>query len=413
MGKHRVLILGGGFGGLYLARALDALGVTRSAGVTLVNRAPAFLFLPLLYEILTDEVAAWQIAPSFAEVLPGSCRFVCGEVAGGEFHAGRRAVLVRQADGDLVLEADTVVLALGSVSDDFGLPGVRSHARPFRSLADARALKASLIDAAQRAAAAPGETVSFAIVGAGPSGVELAAVMADRLHAELRRAGLPPARAQLHLIDRLPEILPQYASALRHLARRELARRGVELHLGVGVAGCSAAGVELENGARVAADAIVWTAGSRPAPVLADFPFVRDRRGRIPVGRTLEVPGFPGVYALGDIAASVAAPATAQVAVRQALIVARNIAAALRGEPSREYHYEPLGEMMTLGRGAAAANILGLAFDGIAGYVTRRLVYLLAMPDPWHATKVGLSWLGQSLEEAWQAWSPLSPPATE
>ncbi len=408
------MILGGGFGGLYLARALDALGVTRAAELTLVNRAPAFLFLPLLYELLTDEVADWQIAPSFAELLPDGCRFVHGEVVGGEFHAGQRRAFIRQADGDLVLEADTVVLALGSVSDDFGLPGVKSHARPFRSLADAQALKTAVIDAARRAAAgagAPREPVSFAVIGAGPSGVELAAVIADRLREEWARAGLPPPPARLHVVDRLPELLPQYGSALRRFARRELARRGVELHLGVGVAGCSAAGVELENGAHIAAETIVWTAGSRPAPVLADFPFVRDRRGRIPVSRTLEVPGFPGVYALGDVAASVAAPATAQVAVRQAAVVAHNIAASLRGERLREYHYEPLGEMMTLGRGTAAANILGVAFDGVAGYLTRRLVYLLAMPEPWHATKVGLSWLGQALEETWQAWSSPSPPA--
>lgn len=412
MANHRILILGGGFGGLYAARALHALGVTRQAEVTLVSRTPTFLFLPLLYEIVTDEVADWQIAPPFTEVLPDGCRFICGEVTGGEFQAERRRVRVRQADGELTLEAETVVLALGGVSDDFGLPGVKTYARPFRSLADAHALKAAVTDAVRRAAAAPHETVSLAVVGAGPSGVELAAVTADKLRETLLHAGLPPTRARLHLVDRLPEILPQYASALRRFAHRELARRGVELHLGVGVAGCSAAGVELENGARIAAETIVWTAGGRPAPVLAAFPFVRDRRGRIPVGRTLEVPGFPGVYALGDIAASVAAPATAQVAVRQAVVVAHNIAAALRGAPPREYRYEPLGEMMTLGRGTAAANLLGVAFNGVAGYLTRRLVYLLAMPDPWHATKVGLSWLGQSIEETWRSWSSPALPAT-
>ncbi|MCS7079495.1 MAG: FAD-dependent oxidoreductase [Chloracidobacterium sp.] len=402
MAKHRVLILGGGFGGLYTARALSLLGVTRQAEVTLVNRTPTFLFLPLLYEIVTGEVADWQIAPSFTEVLPSGCRFVCGEVVGGEFQANCRRVRIRQTDSEATLEADTVVLALGGVPDDFGLPGVKTYARPFRSLADAHALKASVMDAVRRAAAAPHETISFAVIGAGPSGVELSAVLADRLRTELQRVGLPPTRARLHLIDRLPEILPQYASSLRRFARRELARRGVELHLGVGVASCSAAGVELETGAHIAADTIVWTAGSRPTPVLAAFPFVRDRRGRIPVGRTLEVPGFPGVYALGDIAASAAAPATAQVAVRQAAVVAHNIDAALRGELLQEYRYEPLGEMMTLGRGTAAANILGVAFNGLAGYLTRRLVYLMAMPDPWHATKVGLSWLGQLLEEAWR-----------
>jgi NADH dehydrogenase FAD-containing subunit len=409
MGKHRVLILGGGFGGLYTARALSALGVTQTAEVTLVSRTPTFLFLPLLYEILTDEVADWHIAPPFEEVLPRNCRFVCGEVLGGEFQPRRYGVRVRCADGEQTLEADTLVLALGSVADDFGLPGVKAHTRPFRSLADAHALKRSLVEAVQHAAAVPRETVSLVVIGAGPSGVELAAVAADRLQYELRQAGLPPTRAHLHLVDRLPEILPQYASALRHLAHRELARRHIKLHLGVGVASCSSAGVELEDGTHIAARTIVWTAGSRPAPVLAEFPFVRDRRGRIPVSRTLEVPGFPSVYALGDIAASVAAPATAQVAVRQALVVAHNIAAAQQGAALREYHYEPLGEMMTLGRGCAAANILGVAFNGVAGYLTRRLVYLLAMPEPWHATRVGLSWLGQSLEETWQAWSAPAP----
>ncbi|QUW02992.1 FAD-dependent oxidoreductase [Chloracidobacterium validum] len=410
MGKHRVLILGGGFGGLYTARALCRSAAAPAVEVTLVSRTPNFLFLPLLYEILTDEVTDWQIAPPLTEVLPSNCRFIHGDVVGGEFSAGQCRVRVHQSDSDLLLEADTLVLALGNVSDDFGLPGVKTHTRPFRSLADAHALKSAVEEAVRRATGSR-ETAAFAIIGAGPSGVELAAVVADKLHAELRKVGLPPTQVHLHLVDRLSEILPQYASALRHFAERELARRGVHLHLGVGVAACSASGVELENGAHVAADTIVWTAGSRPTPVLAEFPFVRDRRGRIPVARTLEVPGFPGVYALGDIAASAAAPATAQVAVRQALVVADNIAARLRGAPLREYHYESLGEMMTLGRGTGAANILGLAFDGVTGYLTRRLVYLLAMPDTWHATRVGLSWLGQSIEEVWQAWSV--PAATD
>ncbi|MGQ9896883.1 MAG: NAD(P)/FAD-dependent oxidoreductase [Acidobacteriota bacterium] len=411
MGKSRILILGGGFGGLYTARALSALGIARTAEVTLVSRTPTFLFLPLLYEILTDEVADWQIAPPFEEVLPRDCRFIRGEVLGGEAEPRRYGVHVRCEDREQTLEADTLVLAFGSVTDDFGLPGIRVHGLPFRSLADAHTLKRLLVEAAQRAAALQ-ENISLAIIGAGPSGVELAAVVADKLRSELRQAGLPPTRARLHLVDRLPEILPQYASALRHLAYRELMRRQVGLHLGVGVASCSPAGVELENGTHIAAQMIVWAAGSRPAPVLAEFPFVRDRRGRIPVSRTLEVPGFPGVYALGDIAASVAAPATAQVAVRQALVVAHNIAASQRGRTLREYHYEPLGEMMTLGRGQAAANILGLVFDGVAGYLTRRLVYMLAMPDPWHATRVGLSWLGQSFEEAWQSWAAPAPMST-
>lgn len=186
----------------------------------------------------------------------------------------------------------------------------RAHARPFRSLRDAHALKAALVEAVQQVANARQEAASVAIIGAGPSGVELAAVVADRLHAELRRAGLPPSWARIHLVDRLPEILPQYASALRQLAQRELVRRQVELHLGVGVASCSPTGVSLEDGTHIAAEIIIWAAGNRPAPILAEFPFVRDRRGRIPVSRTLEVPGFPGVYALGDIAASAAVPAT-------------------------------------------------------------------------------------------------------
>jgi len=408
MAKHRVLILGGGFGGLYTARALSSLGVTQTAEVTLVSRTPTFLFLPLLYEILTDEVTDWQIAPPLEEVLPPGCRFVCGEVLGGKLQPRQYSIHIRCGDREQTLETDTLVLALGSVTDDFGLPGVRAHARPFRSLRDAHALKAALVEAVQQVANARQEAASVAIIGAGPSGVELAAVVADRLHAELRRAGLPPSWARIHLVDRLPEILPQYASALRQLAQRELVRRQVELHLGVGVASCSPTGVSLEDGTHIAAEIIIWAAGNCPAPILAEFPFVRDRRGRIPVSRTLEVPGFPGVYALGDIAASAAVPATAQVAVRQALVVAHNIAATQRGAAPREYRYEPLGEMMTLGRGRAAANILGVAFDGVAGYLTRRLVYLLAMPEPWHAIRVGLSWLGQSVEETWQSWLALA-----
>ncbi len=381
------MILGGGFGGLYTALALYWAGTCLSADVTLINREPTFLFTPLLYELITGEVEDWQIAPAFREILPSPIDFLEADIESVDL---TKKEITFRANSAARMGFDILVLALGSETNHFGIPGAQTNSIPFRTISDALELK-------KRLEAPILDNRPVTVLGAGPSGVELAAKISDFLTSRLSDRQTTP---EIILTDRSSEILPGYAADLREIAMAELRRRNVSVKLGSGVRNITSDRVELENGTAFPSGLTIWTAGSGPSPILQTLGCVLDRRGRIPVGNTLEIPGHPGMFVLGDCAnPGDQIPATAQVAVRQAQIVARNVAARLSGNRYHEFHYTPLGEMLSLGQGVAAANLFGVKFSGAAGNTARRLIYLLTLPSPGHAFKVGFSWAGSALED--------------
>jgi NADH dehydrogenase len=408
--RHRILILGGGFGGLYAALALYWRGVAARADITLVNASERFLFTPLLYELLTEEIEDWHIAPRIRDVVPRSVRCVSGDVV--EIDAARKRVAVRTPTPQ-ILECDSLILALGSESPRTPLEFPAGRRFFFRTLDDAQALVRRVHDVMARAreasAAERARLLSFAVIGAGPSGVEVGGKLADALRRNAPKYGLDPRDARITLLDRNEKILRGYGAALSPLAERALAERTVRVRLGAGVASHTPDGVLLENGERVAGRTLIWTAGGAPPQTLESVA-VAKFGGRIIVGPTLETPDQAGVYALGDNAfLSDAVPMTAQVAVRQAQVVAANIDARLAGRPLREYEYVALGEMLTLGRAAAAANIFGLRFDGCPAHVFRRLFYLSSMPSLEHAVRVGANWTGRAIDDFLRSITPSAP----
>lgn len=388
--KPRIAILGGGFGGLYTALSLYWSGACLSADITLIDRESRFLFTPLLYELLTGEVAEWQIAPEFRELLPTPIEFLEAEAEAVDLQANE----IRFSNAR-PFRFDILVIALGSETAHFDTPGAREHSISFRTIDDAVELGRRL------EALASGDAGPISIIGAGPSGVELAAKIADFLK---DHPGHP--KTEVRLIDRSAEILPGYAAELRGLAMERLRAQKIELRLGAAIKSISVEGIELETGQKLPSGLNVWAAGTSPSPVLRNLGCLLDRRGRIPVGQTLQVPGHPGVFVLGDSAnVGDGVPSTAQVAVRQAEVVAANVLALTTGRGKREYRHTPLGEMLSLGRGVAAANLFGVKFDGSTGNLVRKFIYLLSLPSPAHALRVGVSWAGDAVNELTRSFS--------
>ncbi len=395
----RICILGGGFGGLYTALRLDQLPWERGTKpeIVLVDQRDRFLFTPLLYELLTDELQTWEIAPPFAELLADTdVRF--HQARGVDLALEERQVVLEQHPP---LTYDRLVIALGGVTPLADLPGLREYALPFRSLEDAYTLLARL-RALERQPER--EVIRVAIVGGGYSGVELACKLADRLG----------RRGRVRIIERGDRILKTSPDFNRDAAQQALRDRQIWLDLDTSVNAIHAEAIALNYRGRtdeIPVDLVLWTAGTRAAPLIEHLPLKRNGRGLLVTTPCLQIPEQPELFALGDAAAATEAsgqslPATAQVALQQADFCAWNLWASLTGRPLLPYRYQPLGEMLTLGTDSATLCGLGLTLSGPLAYLARRLAYLYRMPTPQHQFAVGVHWLTRP---ALAALSQLAP----
>lgn len=401
----RIVILGGGFGGLYTALELCQRQWDAQPEITLVDRQTQFVFLPLLYELISGEMDEWEIAPTFQSVLADTpVRVRQAEVAGIDTSV-RRVTL----DDGSRLDYDYLVVSLGGETAYFDVPGAAEQALPFRDLADAKRLRELLAEWESSNSGERGKALTIAIAGAGPSGVELACKLADRLG----------DRADIHLIDRGDDILKSFQADSRAAAHRALIERSVRLHLStrvleVGEDFVRFQGAETET--LLPAIATFWTAGTTVAPIVQKLPLAKTDLDRLAILPTLQTRDRPEIFALGDNAAGTDAegspiPTTAQAAFQQASYCAWNVwALATTNEqrsprPLLPFRYLALGEMLSLGADNASLSGLGLSLDGPLGYVARRLVYLARLPSLDHQLRVGWHWitqpLAQGLEQVW------------
>jgi NADH dehydrogenase len=302
------------------------------------------------------------------------------------------------------LPYDHLVLALGSITNLFGLPGGVTHALPMKNLADASALHAHVIDKFEHAdmepePAARRALLTFVVAGGGFAGVETAAELNDFI----RGAGryYPRVRSEevrVVLVEGGPRILPDVSEPLSAYALRKLRSRGVEVCLRTRIEQCTDDRVQLSTGEAIPTRTLVWAAGIAPNPLVAKLDVPRASRGQIEVRETLEVRDRPGHWALGDCAVVVdhatgrPCPPTAQHAVRQGRRVAENIAAVVRGQEPRPFAYKPLGVLAGLGRRSAVAEILGFRFSGFFAWWLWRTVYLLKLPGLERKVRVALDW---------------------
>lgn len=381
----KICILGGGFGGLYTALRLSQLPWEKGEKpeIVLVDQGDRFIFLPLLYELLTGEMQTWEIAPPFQELLQGTgVRFYQGVVSGIDTEQKR----VQLQDGPEI-PYDRLVLALGGETPLDMVPGATSYAYPFRNLTDAYRLEERLRVLEESDA----DKIRVAIVGAGYSGVELACKLADRLG----------KRGRLRLIEIGDQILRTSPEFNRQAATKALEAKQVFLDLETKVESIGEDTISLEYKTQVdtiPVDLVIWTVGTRVATVVRTLNLKQNQRCQITTTPTLQVLEHPEIFALGDLADCRDAegqqvPATAQVAFQQADYTAWNIWASLTNRPLLSFRYQQLGEMMALGKDNATLTGLGVKLDGPLAYVARRLAYLYRMPSLDHQLKVGFNWL--------------------
>lgn len=387
----RICILGGGFGGLYTALRLSELPwpEAEKPEIVLVDRCDRFLFTPLLYELVTEELQTWEIAPPFAEILAGTgIRFYQAAVMGIDLQAQR----VQLQDGP-ELPYDRLILALGGETPLDTVPGAVEYALPFRNLTDAYALKERL----RRLEASEADKIRVAIVGSGYSGVEVACKLADRLG----------PRGRLRLIEQTDQILRTAPEFNRTAAQRALSDRGVWLDLETTVEAITADSISLNYKGTVdtiPVELVLWTVGTRIPEAIAALPVKKNHRGQLTVTPTLQLLDQTDIFALGDLADCKDAegqqvPTTAQVAMQEADYVAWNLWASLTGRALLPFRYQYLGEMMTLGVENATLTGLGLKLEGSLAHVVRRLAYLYRMPTLEHQLRVGFNWVTQPLQD--------------
>jgi len=385
----RLCILGGGFGGLYTALRLSQLPweTSQQPEIILVDQSDRFVFMPLLYELLTGELQTWEIAPPFEELLANTgVRFTQATVMGIDSEQQR----VQLQDG-VEFAYDRLVLSLGGVTPMESVPGVAEHAIPFRAIADAYRLEERLRILEESDA----EKIRVAVVGGGYSGVELACKLAERLG----------ERGRIRLIEQGEMILKTSPEFNREASQQALNERKVWIDLDTSVEAISADTISLLYKGQVdtiPVDIVLWTVGTTVAPVVRSLPFKQNHRGQLMITPTLQVVDHPELYALGDLAdcrdiTGQQVPNTAQSAFQQADYAAWNIWASLTGRPLLPFRYQHLGEMMTLGTDNATLTGLGLKLDGVFAHLARRLAYLYRMPTLDHQLKVGLNWMAQPL----------------
>ena len=392
--RARILIVGGGFAGLFTG--LDLAG---AGEVTLVSPEDHFTFTPMLYEYMSGEVEAWHIAPHYRELLDEKVGFVQGAVTGVDFD--RREVEV--AGRVRRLPYDYLVLAVGGVTNFWGVEGAESHALPFRKIRHADDLRRRMIETLDRIPpdAAPQDAraaATFAVVGAGASGVELSTKMADLLRDAFERRGLR-GEPRVVVIEMSDRVVPGMDDDIRAVVERALNEARVEVHTSTRVVRVTADGLVFEHGGaetEVKAAAVVWTAGVRVNPLVERLALEKDRRGLVVAEPTLQARGREDVFVLGDIAAlrdvEPTLAGTAQLAFQQSSLAARNVRAFLEGGELKTKRFAELGEAVSLGTENAAVLAGGQVVSGALARRARFALYTQRLPTWQHRLRVGSSW---------------------
>ncbi|WP_448591664.1 NAD(P)/FAD-dependent oxidoreductase [Thermoflexus hugenholtzii] len=384
MGKRRrprIVVVGAGFGGLWAVRTLAFEPVE----VLLVDRRNHHTFFPLLYQVAAAEIEPEAIAFPIRGLLRRfpNVGFEMAEVRGIDLTARRL-----ETDGPPI-DYDFLILAPGSVAHTFGVPGVAEHAFFLKDLDQAVALRNHILSVFERAAREPDplrrrRLLTFVIVGGGPTGVEFAGALAELIARPLRRdfPSLDFREVRVLLLEAMEEVLPGLPAVLSAYARERLRHLGVEVRRRAPVAAVGPDWVRLQDGEAIETATVVWTAGVRGHPLGAALGLPLGPGGRAPVTPTLQVPGHPEIYVVGDLALPEGPgrlPMVAPVAIQQGTLAARNILRALKGRPPLPFRYRDPGTLVTIGRNAAVAHVFGRAFTGFAAWLLWLGVHLIRL----------------------------------
>lgn len=401
---HRVVILGGGFGGLYAAKALKKAPVQ----VTVLDRRNFHLFQPLLYQVATGALSPGEIASPLRSVLSRqkNTRVLLGEAV--DLDVNHRGVIL---DDGQTVEYDSLIVATGSTDSYFGHDDWRRNAPSLKTIEEATEIRTKILFAFEAAEREPDpekqrEWLTFAIVGGGPTGVELAGALAEIAHDTLRHdfRSIRPESARIFLIEGAPRLLPTYPEDLSAKAEASLRRLKVTPRTGVFVTHLDDRGVTVKeqdgNEHTLVARTVIWAAGVAPssfAEVLerrAQAP--RDRQGQVLVNPDCSVPGQPEIFVIGDLAHfeqdGKPLPGVAQVAMQQGDYVAKLIPARLKGATVSPFHYFDKGNLAVIGRASAVAQIGPLHLSGLLAWLTWLFVHLMYLVEFSNRVVVFVQW---------------------
>lgn len=381
----KICILGGGFGGLYTALRLNELSWQEGEKpeITLVDKSDRFLFSPLLYELITEEMQTWEIAPPYSELLADTeIKFIQDQVTNIDIST-QQVTLAHHSP----LEYNRLVIGLGGLTPINMVKGAKEYAIPFRTLEDAYQLKNKLRNLEN----SDQDKIRVVIVGGGYSGVELAVKIADRLG----------NRGKIRIVDRGEQILGQSPQFNQKKAQEALTARQIWLDLETEVEEITKDTVSLAYKGKVdqiPVDIVLWTVGTTGIKLVDKLSLPQNKQGKLVINEMLQVENHPEIFALGDLVECYdddgkLLPANAQVAFQQADYCAWNVWASLENKPLLPFKFQPLGEMLALGVDDATLSGLGLNLDGNIAYLTRRLIYLYRLPTLKHKLSVGLNWL--------------------
>lgn len=375
--KPRVVILGAGFGGLTAAKAMAEF-----ADVTLVDRHNFQTFLPLLYQVSTAGLAADHVAhPIRGALRKTGVAFRMGSPISVD-HKNKTLKL----DSSEVLEFDQLVVALGSATADFGVPGVRENALGMKSVHEAITIRAEVMRRFEDLCRFQDDTIfSIAVVGGGPTGVEMAGAFAELVRGPLKNdQAHAAAHIDIYLIEAGPRLLPSFSEKLSARTKRDLEELGVKVQLNTSVAQIKPRMIEVKDGASIPAEVTVWAAGVQGEPVAGqlNLPLVNSR---IDVENTLQVKNYPYIWAIGDIAGIKGVdgrflPMVAPVALQQGKFVAKQILRTIKSQPLLPFKYRDKGSMATIGRHKAVVEVKNFRLTGIPAWYAwlwLHLFYLL------------------------------------
>jgi len=396
---RRVVVVGGGFAGVYAALGLDKkLGYHRDLEIVLVDRKNFFLFPPLLPSASVGTIETRQVTQSYRRIFEttniqykkANVTHVDAKARKVTMHVHLEAEdMADQSASEVTLLFDYLVLAPGATNQTFNTKGAEENALFVKELDDAIKIRDRIIDCFERAAvvqddAIRRELLHFAVVGGGPTGIEIATEIQDLIHEVLlkRYPEIHKDHPEVYIIQSGPQVLPGWPEKVVETTTRQLKRLGIKLVLNNRVTEVRRDAVVLKEGAPVSARTILWCAGVKPSPLLASCSVVLDKSGRVPVDEYLRAQGFDNIFVLGDSALCIGAdgkplPPLGQVAFQQGDHMAANLARLLQGEPLKPFKYFNFGALISVGERYAAVDLLGVKLTGFIGWFVWRTLYLV------------------------------------
>ena len=398
MAETKIVILGGGFAGATLAAALEKR-LPDDCKITIVSKDNHITYNPLLAEVVGASILPGHVVAPLRQIARRST--VCMvPVSGIDLE---NCELHYLGEGSGTIPFDQLVLACGVNANLQFVPGMAKYALPMKTLGDALFIRNRILSRLEQASLQPNPRLrrwltTFVVLGGGFSGVEVAGEIADFLRTSLKYyPAIDPKDARVCLLHAGDRILPELSPGLSAFALSKMTRQGLDIRLNARAARIDARSVQLQDGERVTGGTIICTIGTTPNPLI-DSLQVAKVRGRVETNTDMSVPGRPGLWAVGDCAHIMnawneqPAPPTAQFATREATHLARNIAAAIRGDETKPFRFKPLGALSTIGHNKAVAEIFGMRLSGFVAWLLWRGIYLLKVPTLARKVRVFFEW---------------------